>query len=274
MANQASHIELPPLRECQTAWVTDFDETVCRTISERPAGGLDVNDAYERALNGLFGAEALGRYQAAGGHRNQTPAQIVAHAIPDMGPDEIPSAAEQLKRSKLELLIGQIGVKLPDGAQWPRLTTGFLEFTDHLEAVRDKLPPVTTGMVSAGHEEFIKAVYQLYDVRLPDAIITDEKIQQLAPDLSPEERAKPSSYAMELFKLFWHDKIEANRTAAVEFIGNLVYTGDDPNKDARFAANSHASFVQIIPAGEPNNWPLAARRLNISPHPSRGSDGQ
>lgn len=262
----AEHLERLPQSDYHQAWVTDFDDTVAVTISERPIGGLDVNDAYELSLNELFGAEALKRYRDFGGHRNRTPAQIVTQAVPDITPLELPNAAERLKQEKLGLLIDQIGLHTADGVPWPQPSPGFLEFSDQIEHIRDRMS-LTTGMISAGHVEFIEAFYAFHDVRLPEAIITDERVQALAPDLQPEERAKPNPYPMDLFKIFWHHKIRQLQSAdsadEITYYGKVIYTGDDPTKDQQLALNSGVEFVRISPQGTPNNWPRVAQKFGI-----------
>jgi hypothetical protein len=47
-----------------------FDGTVAETF-ERSPNGIGVHEAYNLAVEGLFGAKALKRYMASGGLRNR-----------------------------------------------------------------------------------------------------------------------------------------------------------------------------------------------------------
>ncbi len=252
------------------AWVSDFDDTEGVTISEQSPNGLDVDRAYRIVLADSFGQEALDRYISYGGHRNRTPAQIVHHSVPDLADNEVSEAAQILRVSKIGLLIAEVGTRLPDGGRWPRPTPGFLDFSQLVQNARDRQDPIATGIITAGHEEFITRFLDLHGISPPDVLISDDELQVKYPSLSPTERSKPTPFPMDIFKSHWLQMLgvdaDVGSSEALEFFADrIIYTGDDPVKDGGLAENTGVVFHQIQPAGPVEQWRPVAQFLGLVP---------
>lgn len=251
--------------ESTNLWVSDFDGTMANTFEPAPSG-VDVTEAYIRSIGELYGEAAQERYIAEGGHKNRTPAEIVSGMYPNLGPDELDIETERLVGTKLDILLGQIGDEMHDGARWPRPVDGFLEvWCDVQQARLYSHKRIDTAVISAGHQEFILRTFDLWDVPHPDIIVSEETVRSLRLSIPPEETAKPRPFPMQLVEMQW-----AARHAILKQLDpgdwqRILYTGDDEVKDGGLARNAHVDFVLIDSEAPAQSWrqahDLLLRRL-------------
>lgn len=246
--------------------VSDFDGTMFDTFEPSP-GGIGVNEAYCLAIEQVFDHDttALERYQEAGEHQNRTPTEIAASLAPSATPKGVKRLAEDLVHAKLDLLTDQIGQELSDGTAWPRPIPGFEEAWQEISAARTEQEPISTAVISAGHAEFITKCLESAGLELPDFMVTDETIRGLYSNLPLEKLTKPSPLSMEIVKAQWMSlyttsEIEQKMLIAVHGIKHrIVYTGDDPIKDAQLAANAEVDFVLLTPDNPEEAWQRTLR---------------
>lgn len=185
----------------------------------------------------------------------------------DLSPQEIAATAQLLTDLKLQKLISQVGLALPDGGYWPRAVPGFLDF---IELVKNSPDPIDTAVISAGHTEFIDRVYDLWGIERPDVYVTTETISQLGLDqhFMPSELAKPAPILMTIAKHLWAQKYGLPDTIPVNN-EHILYVGDDPIKDGGLASNSGVDFVHIDPLQPEQSWHRAAKALQLGSYATK-----
>ncbi len=141
--------------------VKDFDGTVAQTFEKSPSG-VSVHEAYEIAVDTIFGAKGVDEYHRQGGLNNRAPIEVVTRLAPDAEGAEHELLVAQLIDAKLGVLVGQIGKSLADGAQWPRPMLGYLDFREALQATREDGRLVDDLVLSSGHVAFIERVYDMW----------------------------------------------------------------------------------------------------------------
>ena len=249
----------------------DFDKTIARTFEPSPKG-IGVNEAYELALQKLFGPKGL--MQSVGGLRNRAPTELVQDIL-DVHPsllargmltyereyerlkslmprgkgiplvplrvgDVVELIGEVLVRLKLEILLNEIG------STWPRPYEGVLEFMDDLHQ-RDK----ATAIISSGHDPFIRRCFDVWGAACPRILLTDD---DLRPRPDPiVKKTKPSRVLIDYVIMM---AFMSGRTITSK---DIVYFGDDIDKDGGLAANADVPFGHFCPEA-------------TEPHPRLGKD--
>jgi hypothetical protein len=178
-------------------------------------------------------------------------------------PAELKAVTQVLSELKVNLLSTQVGLKLHDGAFWPRPVPGFLGICALIQEARDSGRQLNTATISAGHDRFILKSYELWGVSPPDIMITADTIDLMGLEHTyrPAELAKPSPLLMEITLKIWQQMYGLHPDLD---IGNTVlYVGDDPAKDGGFAQNVGASFV-LIDKNQPfDSWQQVADQLDL-----------
>jgi hypothetical protein len=243
-----------------TLFAYDFDKTLARTDVESPEG-ITVEVAYALALDRICGTTGLLR--ELGGLQNRAPlelaqavlehdAEFLARAelirdrkelsaglVPEGKGVDLSRAtgvelvAELITRLKLARLTGQVHYA---PRQWPPLCEGV---TEQIAALGDR----PYGIVSSGHDFFIEKSLAVWDVRLPDFIVTDDDLRGLPLPVS--QKTKPGPFPMELL-------LARARQAGLTVLNeNVLYMGDDLDKDGGMARAARTRFVWYNPNGLP-----------------------
>ena len=226
----------------------DFDDTTNLT-SERSPELLTVDQASVLALTTILDATTAANYSESGGHGGRTPAKIIADLHPDMTEDEVQAYTAQFVTEKMALLSQQIGTVLPDGALWPRVTDGFADCWNKLG--ENNPGCVTTAVLSAGHEPFIHASFDLHGLNRPDILVTDDLLIDLMclagqPIPGPKERGKPSPYIMDAAIGLWLERFGVDpTTTSIHRSEQILFVGDSVEKDGGLAQNTGAAFMHL-----------------------------
>lgn len=247
--------------------VADFDGTTHNTF-ESPDGGVDVDEAYRIGIVRVFDfdKDALMRYEAGGGHRNRTPAEIVHELAPKSTPEGLQRLTEELVEVKLELLLEQIGKPIDGGERWPRPMPGFIDFWDSVQKARDQGRDITTAIISAGHAPFIDRVFEESGLEEPDIMVTDETIRGLNSPLPPDKLAKPSVMPLSLAKIQWLNLYGLDipsEEVDPPIGGRITLFGDSLEKDGGLATNGGVHFVHISPENPAAGYEELSRHLEL-----------
>lgn len=212
----------------------DFDGTIALTIEKSP-NGIGVNEAYEAAITSCFGLSAHTHYLRRGGLRNRSPREVVVELQADGHLPRVDTSqlTDRVVEMKMKSLLDEAGKRLPDGQMWPRLTPGFKPFWEAMKAVTS----VYTGVLSSGHRAFIKKVFEVHELELPNILVTDDELRALPAPLSKPDPALLGVVEMAAGFIFPPD--------------TTCYVGDDPEKDGGFARNCSFPFFHLVPAGSP-----------------------
>lgn len=286
--------------------VSDFDGTQARTFEPTP-DGIGVNEAYRLAIGTVMGERALATYIRSGEHRSRTASEIVASLAGATSPELFEAAARKVSEgesiddihhdlvrihghhydglfsptreqvraltdvvieAKLKPLRKQIGQAMPEGqGYWPRPTAGFIPFS---RAVSEQkiARNIQTGVITAGYRDFIFRVYELYEIDRPDLFISDIEIQDMFPDLSSEERAKPNTLPMDIIQERWRHNLGAEAPDQTMLGDRIGYIGDDEVRDGGLAANSGVHFFNESDPDSNQTWQDFARFLGIEIEPA------
>lgn len=247
----------PVMQSERVLFASDFDGTKFLT-SETAAGILTVTDAYAEGIRDSLGICAVDQFLAQGGHQHRTPAEIIADLCADADVREIESLSTRLIAAKIAILTEQIGKKLSDGALWPRPTEGFVSLWEGLDRYAPLGVGMTTADVSAGHVPFIHQTYDTHGLKRPDLVITDDLLVDEFDlgDVSPEERAKPSTLLLEVTSALWIAELGlAQSTVDTEsFKENTLYIGDSLEKDGGMARNYGVDFILLHSEAAAPDW--------------------
>lgn len=239
----------------------DFDGTISLTYETAP-GIKGVDEAYAEAIEATMGMVALDQFLLQGGAMHRTPAEIVKSFEPSLEAEEIDALAIQIRDAKLSVLLDQIGSPLPEGGCWPRLSNGFEDLWGSINnAPKDNL--IGTAVISAGHAEFIVKCFDICSLPQPEIIVTDDSLVAMGyGDMPAELRAKPNPTVLLVAKSLWlgsHEEING--------ISNqqIMYVGDDANKDAGLALNCGVGFELLQPHTAEQTWQRVGQWLDLSP---------
>ena len=235
----------------------DFDGTAFLTNQDSP-NGMNVLIAYEKAIETVFGSEALAEYREQGGLMNGDPNDVINGLWPlacresmltkafsyyqrrkkeidaavgqlDWG-HHFSAAVELLVFQKLALLVPEIGTRFPDGDLWPRPLPGFL---GHWRSVSGN-DEVVTAILSSGHDIFIQRTFEVHGLKQPDFMTTNDTFRKMKNPIS-----KPNVACLNLAEF------EANvLCGGVEAV---AYFGDDPMKDGEMAKAAGWPFYLADP---------------------------
>jgi hypothetical protein len=227
-----------------SAWLLDYDGTAFRTFTP-PAGGVDVEGAYEKAVSEVFGDRALGRYRATGGLQNRAPIEVVRSLRPGAKPGELREGTDKLVKAKMAVLMGQVGLH-SDGTIWPQPCAGFVSFWHELSRYV-AAGRLHTGIISSGHEPFISRTWRLYGLRPPSVIVSDDDARAMATERDAEQWVKPGILPWRLALRRLADLDGGFRPKAAA----LKYFGDNSAKDGGMAAAAGVWYGHFDPKCQP-----------------------
>lgn len=235
---------------------TDFDGTLVNTFRP-PSFGYDVNTATSLAIAKQFGPRGLRLYNELGGMQNREPGELIGNLLresdlrgitmPSFGSTKV--ATEYFVDLKLRLLLPQIS------REWPGLYPGVREF---FQIISEGVLPVEIAVVSSGHDAFIRRVFEVNGLVLPNYLVTSDVIRER--DYPRRPRYKPNPYQLAVAHQQWlgdHDFVKDEYGSyADRGFGkpNMIYIGDDPSRDGGLAHRSRISFG-FVPFTNPNFHP-------------------
>ncbi len=266
---------------------SDFDGTIAKTFEKSP-NNIGVNEAYQMAVEKIFGSEGAQTYAELGGLRNKAPGELVNDLIAanpnlvsvaqrffeenrtdlenamavgkgvkmEWNPKE-PGAVigEMLVRTKLSFISDQIGTEFADGRVWPQPCDGFIDSYKKIQELKAQGIEVDFSILSSGHDEFIRKVFQLWKLECPDLLVTDDDMRGRPYPRDDERRVKPSSALTSLIHLKWMQAQgkwieDIDFKFADETRERMVMVGDDPVKDGQLARNYEIPFLWYNPEGK------------------------
>jgi hypothetical protein len=253
------HSYKPELFPAARLAAADFDQTVAATFVPAPSG-IGVHEAYDHAIDAVFGPATVGRFHTNGGLRNRAASEVVRELFPDMSIGEVRTYAEQIIHRKLAVMLGQIDDR------WPKPTDGFTACWNNIARAKEHGAAVDTAIISAGYAPFIEKTFGTWGLPQPDILITTEIINDPALPESPDQRNKPAPLSMRLAIDRWirlYHGILESPPAIAEAAKQVTYIGDDPYKDGRLAEHFGIPFVLIEPDTAAESWRIFSARLGI-----------
>ncbi len=251
--------------------VKDFDGTVARTFEESP-NGVGVYEAYEIAIDEVFGAEALELYMKNGGLRNRAPAEVVQELAPGADYEELEQLTARFVHAKLDILLGEIGSRFPDGEVWPRPMPGYLDLREQVESARAEGQLIDDLMLTSAHEPFIFKTYEAWGVNRPTHVLAEDTVRRLDLGLPLQRLIKPSPLLMDLARSMWRQSYDLDSgDESDDELKRMVYIGDDPVKDGELARQSGVDFMLLDKDNPLETWRGLAARLHLSQTALRAS---
>lgn len=280
----------------------DFDGSIARTFQPSP-NGVGVHEAYALAIHDIFGSEGMQIYDNLNGLKNRAPTELT-HLLLDNGSDELVQNAtrffteqshnlngfvppdkgvpliwnssdpytvisELLVRQKLSYLLDQVGAESADGYMWPQPCRGFIPFWESVQELKENDIPITTAIISSGHQTFIEKFFDQWQLKQPDIMVTEDDIRGKRNPRDISRRVKPGQFPLAAAHLSWlkslgYDLYSINPELARETRNRIIYFGDDPIKDGKLA-NGRVVFGLM---NEDENLP----RENVVPNSFRFHD--
>lgn len=229
----------------------DFDGTIALTnVPTEDGKDGPVEAAYKEAIEQVFGLKGLETYLSAGGLQNRAPIEVVQQLAPDATDENAITLVGALDGTKLAILLEQIT------SQWPKPTAGYQDFARSLSNLKSAGRPITTAIISSGHEPFIDRTYAAWGIRPPDIILGQEAITALAGADGISLPVKPDPIIMLYAYNAWRGRHGLSLSLEIpeEDKGRMIYVGDDPEKDGQLAANSGVSFRHLQPETSQQTW--------------------
>ena len=270
-------------------FVSDFDGTVANTFAKSP-NGINVDMAYEYAIKKLFGEKGLMAYQEIGGLQNRAPEELVLKILRQTDNAGILSknaekcfvkygktlagfvpkgkgstlewvlsdlenhrtVIEMLVLLKMSFLINEIGAKYSNDTSWPEPCPGFINFYRFLEKLnKDGDLDIQFAILSSGHDIFIQKTFELWGIKTPKIMVTDDDMRGASYPESMGRRVKPSSYLFDLIQSQWLNSFMQLHNSAqlieqvLHYRDRMVYFGDDSVKDGELARNAKVPFFLL-----------------------------
>lgn len=259
-------------------FLTDFDGTVCKTF-QSPPGGVGVIEAYELAIEAVFGSDGLALYHQQGGLGMRAPGETVSllleanaclseracqwheqggwrlfdSLVPaglgapiDWENEPAKAATECLVIRKLDTLVGQIGARNQDGTVWPAVCAGFDAFWPWLHNWADaNTIELVAGVVSSGHHAFIGEAFRVNGLLQPQLLVTNDHTRAQPGDQSRLNKPHP-----ELFDLINEVWLSGNDDRDNLPAQHSMFCGDDERTDIGFAQNIGAVPFHFVPGAE------------------------
>jgi FMN phosphatase YigB (HAD superfamily) len=211
-------------------FVFDFDNTLAMTSDPSP-NNMNVDKAYKMAIDEIFGKEGVEIYEKTGGLRNEAPGEVVQRITALGFFPEKKNYPELLVEKKLAVLMSEIG------EEWPLPYPGVKSF---LTEAKEK--GCSLGIISSGHEAFIRKTFEFWKVPCFDVIVTDDDFKGVT------RKSKPDPTLFSYFCRKWAEK-EGGQESFLEFTWvkwkEMVYFGDDPEKDGEFAKQAEVPFCHF-----------------------------
>ena len=240
--------------------LTDFDGTLANTAKDSPSG-MNVHVAYESAVASVFGHKGLLAYDRLGGLKNREPGELVRLLQNETGrfDESHRDLTERLVTAKLDCMLPEIG------PEWPALYPGVSEF---LNKAADGEYPFDVGILSSGHDEFIKRALLVNGIDPEKFLLVTSDIMRERP-MPERPRYKPHSYQLAEAHLQWLKSRgiipqSDDPTQREEYLGrrlgkpNILYIGDDPVKDGGLAREARIPFI-FVPNTNPDFIPDTAK---------------
>jgi FMN phosphatase YigB (HAD superfamily) len=221
----------------------DFDGTTHDTLNEQ-AGIMNVDQVYVLAITKVLGQEAATAFASAGGSLNRSSLEITASLSPNSSRPTIRSAADEITKQKLAILLNQIGTVLPDGQTWPPTVAGF---EAAWQAINDGRRRPVTAIISAGYTNFIQACFEESGLPQPDCIVSSDTIESMALNLPLHRLSKPDSLFMRLAMTSLQSSVDCP-------IERTIFVGNDTFSDGQLAKNTGSEFVLIKTTENPSGW--------------------
>lgn len=249
----------------------DFDGTIARTFEDSP-NEVNVEVAYEEAVLEIFGHRALGKYIGSGGLRNRAPIEVAQQLSGESEQSVLNELTDKIVCAKLDVLVGEIGQKFQNGDTWPRPTAGFMEFYDALQR-RDPEDPVDRLIISSGHNSFIRRTHTAWGIFAPSKIISEESMRALGGATDISKLVKPSPALMNIAYNLWRgdNLLDLESSIPEEYRQEILYVGDDPDKDGLLAASSGVGFVLIGKKTSAEDWKTVMDCLVVGRTSVRGA---
>lgn len=264
----------------------DFDGTVADTFKKGP-NLVGVNEATNNAVRDIFDELGVSRLKELGGLSNRAPSELVnlilktsnREMLIKRAQDFFEKKGEELSlivpknksvplvwdeknieklitelfvRQKLSYLLEQIGKHTTDDQVWPPLTQGFSEFWGVLQKLKREGLPIDTAVISSGHDIFIDQVFKLYNLTMPDIVVTEDDIRGKKYPKEIERRVKPGELPLAMAHFSWlknqgMDQFNFDLETAKEVKTRMIYFGDDLNKDRRLSEGGRVHFGFFVP---------------------------
>lgn len=226
----------------------DFDGTIALTFEHSP-NRIGVHEAHHLSLGELFGPEVLELYHGQGGLKNQAPGELIIRLI-ELEPDLVRRSTElhpeklgnqptisELTRLFVDLKLRYLLDEICE--TWPRPCEGFLDFYAEISWLQSQGLQVDMGIITNGHDLFVKQTFRVWGVECPQVMVTEEDIRDLSWPSCLEDRVKPAVFPYKLAMNRWR------RLRRVDHPSHVVYFGDDPHKDGGLAINAGVPFGLI-----------------------------
>lgn len=248
-------------------FVADFDGTTAETFAPSPAG-MDVHRACGLTVRRLFGPVVHELYLTQGGLRNRAPSELITDLMPGASPDEQAEMTAHFTTGKLDLLLGEIGTRFADGRVWPQPVDGYLETLERIEAAREAGATIDDIILSSGHDAFIRATYQAWQVAVPSEILATEAADaEWAPHPAP---VKPAPELMDWVLRKWRNHYTNGEGGDLAHPAAALYVGDDPVKDGQLAASRGVPFVLIDRDAPRESWQRVSFALGVGQRALKG----
>ncbi|MEA1962786.1 MAG: hypothetical protein U9M94_00940 [Patescibacteria group bacterium] len=160
--------------------------------------------------------------------------------------------AEMLVLLKMSFLMSEIGVQHNDNTCWPEPCHGFINFYKFLEELnKDNDLDIQFAILSSGHDIFIQKTFELWGIKIPQIMVTDDDMRGASYPKSIRRRVKPSSYLFDLIQSQWLNSFMQLHNSAqlieqvLHYRDRMVYFGDDSAKDGELARNARVPFFLL-----------------------------
>ncbi len=207
---------------------SDFDGTIADTSLPSPEGRT-VSTATESALVQIFGQTGPVLLDQIGGIQSRAPYELVLMLQEEARQKGVDlenayrtagELTDEFVRLKLEQLLPEIS------PEWPVVYPGFTEMYAGLEQHGARL-----AVVSSGHDDFIRRVFDVNDLPQPEILVTSDTLQRRGHPT----RYKPDPYSLkvcvqEFFRLYG------------ERPQSMMFIGDSEEKDGGLAREFHVPF--------------------------------
>lgn len=263
----------------------DFDETLFHTFRPSP-NGIDVRKAYKLALDNIFGSGLGEWFFKVFGLDGRTPSEVIneivnwdkdfvarayrfyespegrsGYLIPECPNGELNwnqespavTITQMLVGQKLKYLINEIGQRDSEGNPWPQPCEGVLDFYETVHQLRSEGVPLDTAIISSGHEGFIKKTFDLWGIKHPDVIVTEDDIRPKKFPSELERRFKPGQLPIALAHYKWlkyNGPTQGDENIVFqgrESKQRIMYVGDDPYRDGAMAFRGGIPHVYLYP---------------------------
>ena len=253
--------------------IFDFDGTAANTFEPSP-NNIGVNEAYEQAIFSIFGPAGSEAFQMIGGLQNRSPSEVITEMCKteleeklfyratatwiekqkffrtELGFKDNPIIIKWLngQGAKLEELLTELLVLFKINCltreineNWPQPCQGFPKFWKTIQNLKKGIK-LTTAILSSGHTDFIKKTFQVWQIPLPDLILTDDEMRY--SPLPEKNKIKPSPSLVWTLQRQWLQKMGLKLDMELLEQSNrfMTYVGDDPKKDGEMAYQADIPF--------------------------------